>query len=618
VYGNAHALVQLVDLMHGAISLQSKLDQGTIATFSVPFNKPQFQGATVPLVDLGALPDRFHSELSCTTSSRGANTNAGRTSPPLRTPAAGDTVNVDTSIHQPVAGAGASHVPLTEAQKKEFHVLVVEDNAINQQIALKTIRNMGFSVSAVWNGKEALDYLLQATATTHSRSPASSLTSGTTPTNKPPLPNVILMDVQMPVLDGYRATHTLRHHAPFKNIQAIQKIPIVAMTASAIQGDREKCQRAGMDDYISKPTPRNKLEQIILKWAEGAASLMQRVGSKPRNSKTIPLSGSDIARCGTGHSSDCPGSDYPSLETGTSSTVRSVSPSRTSSHTRSAPHSRRPHLPSSMSDEKVNLLLTAGDPPSTLSEADRGLRRAEAEEQAANLRDEKLFAATGSGSPYPAHEDGSGARAGGTSATAPATNKTGGLGSSSPLLVNSSPVAGIPFVCGAPPSSGAPESYSDQRAVQASAARWNIMALTEENVERFNSTTDKTDPHDATSMLEPKQRTAVSTAAPSTRAVAADLDVAMDVLASPPIVHTVDDDDDDDDNEEEEEVEEKDDAEKAELMRSSSSQALRCPFPPLQPAGSAAFASKTRGAKLSEVHRSDSDWSQSTARPGKD
>lgn len=195
-----------------------------------------------------------------------------------------------------------------------------------------------------------------------------------------------------------------------------------------------------------------------------------------------------------------------------------------------------------MSDEKVSSLLTAGDPPSTLSEADRGLRRAEAEEQAANLRDEKLFAATGLRPPYPAHDEAAGARVRGPSGASPANSKAGGLGGSSPVLVNSSPVAGIPFVSGPSPPSGAPETYSDQRAVQASAARWNIMALTEENVERFNSTTDKAEPQDATSVPDPKLTTAVSAVAPSTKAVAEDLDVAMDVLASLPIVGDADDD----------------------------------------------------------------------------
>ena len=105
-------------------------------------------------------------------------------------------------------------------------------SAINQQIALKTIRKLGFEVSAVWNGKEALEYL----------------TAADSPEPPHPKPDIILMDVQMPICDGYRATHLIRHHSPY-NVSA-RNIPIVAMTASAIQGDREKCEQAGMDDYL--------------------------------------------------------------------------------------------------------------------------------------------------------------------------------------------------------------------------------------------------------------------------------------------------------------------------------------------------------------------------------
>lgn len=83
-------------------------------------------------------------------------------------------------------------------------------------------------MNAVWNGKEALDYLLEAPSTTH------------------PKPDIILMDCQMPVLDGYRATHLIRHHSPYSAIASIRTLPIVAMTASAIQGDKEKCTAAGM------------------------------------------------------------------------------------------------------------------------------------------------------------------------------------------------------------------------------------------------------------------------------------------------------------------------------------------------------------------------------------
>lgn len=71
----------------------------------------------------------------------------------------------------------------------------------------------------------------------------------------------------MPILDGYRATHLLRHHSPFSAIPSIRSLPIVAMTASAIQGDKEKCERAGMDDYLAKPVKGKLLEEMLLKWA---------------------------------------------------------------------------------------------------------------------------------------------------------------------------------------------------------------------------------------------------------------------------------------------------------------------------------------------------------------
>lgn len=70
----------------------------------------------------------------------------------------------------------------------------------------------------------------------------------------------------MPVMDGYRATHTIRN-AKFSSDDAIRNVPIVAMTASAIQGDKEKCQRAGMDDYLAKPVKSMLLEKMLVKWA---------------------------------------------------------------------------------------------------------------------------------------------------------------------------------------------------------------------------------------------------------------------------------------------------------------------------------------------------------------
>jgi CheY-like chemotaxis protein len=128
-------------------------------------------------------------------------------------------------------------------------IVIGTDNPINQQIALKTIKKLKFSVNAVWNGQEALDYLSKPESSDR------------------PRPDVILMDVQMPVMDGYKATYTIRHCEPFVADQQIQNTPIVAMTASAIQGDREKCENAGMNDYLAKPVKGKTLEQMLLKWA---------------------------------------------------------------------------------------------------------------------------------------------------------------------------------------------------------------------------------------------------------------------------------------------------------------------------------------------------------------
>lgn len=71
----------------------------------------------------------------------------------------------------------------------------------------------------------------------------------------------------MPIMDGYKATYTIRNAQPFVHNPDMQGTPIVAMTASAIQGDKEKCQAAGMDDYLAKPVKKPNLEKMLVKWA---------------------------------------------------------------------------------------------------------------------------------------------------------------------------------------------------------------------------------------------------------------------------------------------------------------------------------------------------------------
>jgi CheY-like chemotaxis protein len=135
-------------------------------------------------------------------------------------------------------------LPFTE--RGSILVLVAEDNPISQQFAISCIRRLGFQAEAVWNGEEALDRI------------------GAAVTGCQPKPAVILMDKQMPEIDGYRCTHILRRHYPFRDF--VCDVPIVALTASAIEGDKEKCKRVGMDDYMSKPATMSTLERVLVRW----------------------------------------------------------------------------------------------------------------------------------------------------------------------------------------------------------------------------------------------------------------------------------------------------------------------------------------------------------------
>ncbi|KAI1334207.1 hypothetical protein F5Y15DRAFT_296230 [Xylariaceae sp. FL0016] len=244
----------LLDLMRGSITLQSAVGQGTTATFRIPFNKPQSTEAS-SLVEVGPLPDRLQSEMSvsCNSSEHDQYHNPSSPQSSHGQPDKSTLSRRQKSLHLP-SPLSLENEDIPMAERSKINVLVVEDNAINQQIAIKTIKKLGFNVSAAWNGREALDYLGECNAGEHAK------------------PDIILMDVQMPVIDGYKCTHILRHHIPYKAFT--KDIPIVAMTASAIQGDREKCTTAGMDDYLSKPVKRKTLETMLLRWGRNRRRTM--------------------------------------------------------------------------------------------------------------------------------------------------------------------------------------------------------------------------------------------------------------------------------------------------------------------------------------------------------
>jgi CheY-like chemotaxis protein len=265
----------------------------------------------------------------------------------------------------------------TKYCKLESYRKLTSLSAINQQIAIKTIRKLGFKVTAVWNGKEALEYVLAA--------------NGPSPSHKKP--HIILMDVQMPVIDGYRATHMLRHHAPYST--ASRDIPIVAMTASAIQGDREKCQEAGMDDYMAKPVKGKMLEKMLLKWI-----LQERVVKLP-NTDDQSISG-DPGSTNSEHGSDCEElGEYYILDPAAGGIVarpphlRPVLSTAASSGSGSASMIFKPGKPlkrPTLAARANSHTLTL---PGTESEGDRVVQRSEAEEKAISLRDDKLIVASG-------------------------------------------------------------------------------------------------------------------------------------------------------------------------------------------------------------------------------
>lgn len=124
---------------------------------------------------------------------------------------------------------------LKENKKKNTRILLAEDNMINRKVALHLLNKFGYQADAAGNGKEVLKALEKVSY------------------------DLILMDVQMPEMDGYEATKKIRAMEDDNK----KNIPIIAMTAHAMKGDREKCLEAGMNDYITKPVkPQNLLETI--------------------------------------------------------------------------------------------------------------------------------------------------------------------------------------------------------------------------------------------------------------------------------------------------------------------------------------------------------------------
>ncbi|SMC21506.1 Signal transduction histidine kinase [Desulfacinum hydrothermale DSM 13146] len=149
-----------------------------------------------------------------------------------------------------MAGGGKEDVP-SDGEGPERgaipagkRVLVVEDNPVNQEYCRDVLEHFGCRVDTAWNGREALDKLRQGTF------------------------DLVLMDCQMPEMDGYQATAAWRRMESGELGRSI-RTPVVALTAHAMEGDRQKCLAAGMDDYLSKPFTVVQMQEILAKYLGG-------------------------------------------------------------------------------------------------------------------------------------------------------------------------------------------------------------------------------------------------------------------------------------------------------------------------------------------------------------
>ena len=141
-------------------------------------------------------------------------------------------------------------------------LLLVEDNPVNLAVGEKLLSVLGYSCDIAINGQIALEKMATGRY------------------------SLVLMDCQMPVLDGYSATREWRDQEVLQG--STMRLPIVAMTANAMAGDRQRCLDAGMDDYLSKPVSREQLENCLQRWLPGRANFGMRNAAQPLADASVP------------------------------------------------------------------------------------------------------------------------------------------------------------------------------------------------------------------------------------------------------------------------------------------------------------------------------------------
>ena len=143
--------------------------------------------------------------------------------------------------------APAAHQP---RRTSVCRVLVAEDNPVNQMVIRAMLQKLGIEATLVDDGRQAVDAVTESAF------------------------DLVLMDCQMPVMDGFEATRIIRGRSPLRPV-------IVAVTANAMAGDAERCRAAGMDDYISKPISVRELRRVLSPWLDGGDDIPAGVAATP-------------------------------------------------------------------------------------------------------------------------------------------------------------------------------------------------------------------------------------------------------------------------------------------------------------------------------------------------
>ena len=236
---------ELVGLMGGHIGVDSQLGQGALFWFELPLiegARAEASASPGAGAGTGATPEPAALPLPARPSTLAA--------APVSTAATGAVTPAPASTVTPVSGWPPATPPATppapaagDPRLQGRRVLLVEDAAINQQVASAMLAAMGCQVVLAQDGVAAVQHAVAQRF------------------------DVILMDCQMPVLDGFGATAQIRQaEGPG------HRVPIVALTANALNGDRERCLAAGMDDYLAKPFTSAALRERLCHWVAGPAA----------------------------------------------------------------------------------------------------------------------------------------------------------------------------------------------------------------------------------------------------------------------------------------------------------------------------------------------------------